>query len=286
VTIENEIEFVPANREDLNVMIEWAAQEGWNPGLSDATCFWDTDPDGFWTVRLGDKMIACMSLVRHARGFAFVGFYIVHPDYRGQGIGRTLWQHVTGRIGSHVVLGLDAVVSEEMTYRKAGFFRTHRSFRFGGTPNHSATSGPNSALVTIDSANIAAIKAYDTEFFPSTRDSYLDAWLSADGHLAVAALMNGDVRGYGVIRPCREGHKVGPLFADDTETAEELFARLVTESGANQVYLDPPVANNDALEMCERLGLERVFETVRMYRGLAPTMRFPAMYGLTSFELG
>lgn len=286
MTTENEIEFVPATREDLEVMIEWAAQEGWNPGLSDAACFWDSDPDGFWTAQLDGKMIACMSLVRHDRGFAFVGFYIVHPDYRGQGIGRALWQHVTGRIGRHVVLGLDAVVSEELTYRKAGFFRTHRSFRFGGTPDLTAVKEQTSDLVKIDATNIAAIKTYDTDFFPSPRDRYLDAWLSADGHLAVAAMLNGDVRGYGVIRPCREGHKVGPLFADDTETAEGLFANLISESGAGQVYLDPPVANDDALEMCERLGLERVFETVRMYRGLAPTMRFPSMFGLTSFELG
>jgi hypothetical protein len=37
--------------------------------------------------------------------------------------------------------------------------------------------------------------------------------------------------------------------------------------------------------MCERLGLQRVFETLRMYRGLAPQMRFPGMFAITTFEL-
>ena len=286
MNMENEIEIFRAEREDLDIMIEWAAREGWNPGLNDAECFWAADPEGFWTARLNGEMVACMSVVRHERGFAFLGFYIVHPDFRGRGIGLALWQFVTDKIDRRVVIGLDAVVEEEMTYRKAGFFKTHRSFRFGGNPGFTSIDDNSDDLVEIDAEHITAIKTYDREFFPSSRERFLDAWLSASGHLGVAAVTNGDISGYGVIRPCREGHKIGPLFADDAETAERLVRSLVAKSGADQIYLDPPFANDDALEMCDRLGLERVFETVRMYRGLAPTMRFPGMFGITSFELG
>jgi hypothetical protein len=28
-----------ATRVDLDLMVEWAAREGWNPGLADADCF-------------------------------------------------------------------------------------------------------------------------------------------------------------------------------------------------------------------------------------------------------
>lgn len=286
MSTETEIEFAPATREDLDVMIEWAAQEGWNPGLRDAECFWATDPEGFWTARENGEMVACMSQVRHDRGFAFIGFYIVRPDRRGQGIGLALWRHVIERLGRHVVIGLDAVVTEEMTYRKAGFFRTHRSFRFGGVPDLSQADDGGDDLTTIGPEHMDAINSFDTEYFPSTRESYLAAWLTTPGHLGVAAITNGEIQGYGVIRPCREGHKIGPLFADDAAMAQRLIAKLVTDSGAGHVYIDPPFANDDALELCEKLGLERVFETMRMYRGLSPQMRFPGIFGLTSFELG
>ena len=285
--MESEIEFVQATRADLDAMIEWAAEEGRNPGLNDAECFWVADPGGFWKARRNGEMAACMSLVRHDRGFAFLGFYIVRPDLRGQGIGLALWQHVIARFGRHVVIGLDAMVQEEMTYRKAGFFRTHRILRFGGEAEFSGTKDGNSRLTRIDGVNQGAISNYDAEFFPSERPNYLGAWLTATGHDAIAAVEDdGQVCGYGVIRPCHKGHKVGPLFANDVDTAERLFAELVSVSGAGQVYVDPPFANDDAVEMCERLGLERAFETLRMYRGLAPTMRFPGIFGLTSFELG
>ena len=75
MNMENEIEIFRAEREDLDIMIEWAAREGWNPGLNDAECFWAADPEGFWTARLNGEMVACMSVVRHERGFAFLGFY-------------------------------------------------------------------------------------------------------------------------------------------------------------------------------------------------------------------
>lgn len=38
------------NREEINLAIAWAALEGWNPGLSDADCFYAADPDGFGLV--------------------------------------------------------------------------------------------------------------------------------------------------------------------------------------------------------------------------------------------
>jgi hypothetical protein len=230
-------------------------------------------------------MVACMSLVRHDRAFAFIGFYIVHPDHRGRGIGLALWRFVADRIDRRVTIRLDSVIEEELTYRKAGFSRTHRSFRFGGIPDLSHAKRGSDDLVTIDAAQMAAIKAYDSDFFPSPREKFLNAWLSAPGHQGIAAVMDGDIRGYGVIRPCRDGHKIGPLFADDPETAERLFCNLVEDSGAEKVYLDPPFANDEDLEMCERLGLQRVFETLRMYRGLAPQMRFPGMFAITTFEL-
>ena len=30
-----------------SIAIEWAAKEGWNPGIYDADCFYSADPKGF-----------------------------------------------------------------------------------------------------------------------------------------------------------------------------------------------------------------------------------------------
>ena len=50
-------------RQDLDRAINWAAAEGWNPGLKDADCFQAADPMGFLVGRLGGEPIASISVV-------------------------------------------------------------------------------------------------------------------------------------------------------------------------------------------------------------------------------
>ncbi|MDP2934013.1 MAG: GNAT family N-acetyltransferase, partial [bacterium] len=43
----NSLTIRPMVRTELDLAIEWAASEGWNPGLQDANCFYAADPEGF-----------------------------------------------------------------------------------------------------------------------------------------------------------------------------------------------------------------------------------------------
>lgn len=74
-------------RQELNIAIDWAAAEGWNPGLYDADCFYAADPNGFLVGLLGDEPISTISVVKYGDSFGFLGFYIVKPEYRGKGYG-------------------------------------------------------------------------------------------------------------------------------------------------------------------------------------------------------
>jgi hypothetical protein len=39
-------------RDDVALAVDWAAQEGWNPGLHDAASFHAADPKGFFVGEL------------------------------------------------------------------------------------------------------------------------------------------------------------------------------------------------------------------------------------------
>ena len=43
-----EISFKHMTLSDLNMVLDWAGEEGWNPGLEDAEAFLASDPDGFF----------------------------------------------------------------------------------------------------------------------------------------------------------------------------------------------------------------------------------------------
>ncbi len=90
-----------------------------------------------------------------------------------------------------------------------------------------------------------------------------------------------------MIRRCRQGHKIGPLVADDPAIASALFTELCRSVPAGDtVFLDVPLPNAHALSLANANRLQSVFETARMYAGPAPLCELQRVYGITSFELG
>jgi hypothetical protein len=97
---------------------------------------------------------------------------------------------------------------------------------------------------------------------------------------------DGGLAGWGVIRPCRKGRKIGPLAADDRATAEVVLSALLASVGGGEIFLDVPSINRDAVALAQDLGLAPVFETARMYTGAILPLRLERVFGVTTFELG
>lgn len=274
----------PATREELGVLLGWAADEGWNPGLHDAGCFYAADPGGFLLGRLDGEAVAGISVVKYGSAFAFLGLYIVRPGFRGRGLGLKLWQAgmatVTGRN-----VGLDGVVAQQHNYRKSGYSLAWRNIRQEGPGGSSAPI--DARAVPLAGVPLTAVLAYDQAFFPDGRVDFLRCWIQQPGGTALGWVEDGTLQGYGVLRPCRSGFKVGPLFADSTAVADGLFNALKAAAGKDaKIYLDTPQANPEAMALARRHGMAPVFETARMYTGPAPALPLQRLYGITTFELG
>lgn len=274
----------PMLRHEVDLAIEWAAAEGWNPGLHDAECFFTADPTGFLIGLLDNEPIATLSAVRYGTDFGFLGFYIVKPAYRGQGYGLRLWHagldYLQGRI-----IGLDGVVAQQDNYHKLGFNLAYRTTRYAG---RAAEEQPDLAgIVPLATIPLAAVCAYDQPLFPADRTRFLHSWINQPHSTALGIVHDERLAGYGVLRPCRVGYKLGPLMADSPELANRLFAALCAHVPGNApIYLDAPTVNPAAVALAHRHAMRAVFETARMYRGQFPTMPLDRVFGITSFELG
>jgi ribosomal protein S18 acetylase RimI-like enzyme len=260
--------------------VEWAALEGWNPGLHDAEAFFAADENGFYVGEAEGRIVSTLSGVRYPEGFAFLGFYIVRPEYRGRGHGLHLWNAVMERL-SGCVIGLDGVVAQQENYRKSGFELVHRNIRYAGP-----LRGDARGLTPLNEISWDEIRDFDRRHFPDNRKAFLRAWLSMPESSGLASLSDdGSITGYGVIRRCREGWKVGPLFADNAGIASQLLRGLAAV-GEGTIYLDVPEPNRDAVSLAESCGMRPMFETARMYRGGDPGLPLNRIFGITTFELG
>jgi hypothetical protein len=274
----------PMTRDEVALAVDWAAAEGWNPGLHDAPCFHAADPQGFLLGLLDGEPVATISVVKYGVDFGFLGFYIVKPGFRGRGLGWALWQAGMSSLAGRNV-GLDGVVGQQENYRQSGFALAWRNIRQEGAGGGQAPA--DHRIVPLAALPFETVSAYDRLFFPADRAAFLRCWIAQPGSVAIGFVEKDRLQGYGVLRPCREGYKIGPLFADDPAIAESLFQALKAAAGAGEkIYLDTPEVNLQAVALARRHSMKVAFETARMYTKGAPPLPMDRLYGVTTFELG
>jgi GNAT superfamily N-acetyltransferase len=273
----------PMRPDEIAIAIDWAAAEGWNPGLGDARCFSTVDTKGFLIGEIEGEPAATISCVNYDPHFSFLGFYIVRKDLRGRGYGLQLWNAAIAHAGGRVI-GLDGVVAQQDNYRKSGFSLAYANVRYGGIAD--ATGERHDAIVDLKQISLADIEASDATVFPAPRPAFLRSWVSAPGHIARALIRDGALAAWGVIRPCRSGHKIGPLVADDYDAAQTVLSALLDAIGGGAVFLDVPSINQQAVALAKDAGLAPVFETARMYTAPVQPLQLERVFGVTTFELG
>lgn len=272
------MEIRKAKNSEMQFFIESAAKEGWNPGLNDGEVFYQTNPEGFFIAFEKGNPIGCISAVSYGTSFGFMGFYIVIPSQRGQGIGLKLWQTAMSYLQDKTI-GLDGVVSQQENYKKSGFVLDYKNVRFKGSfHSHSKRILPTATLEKV--AN------FDQKVFGLNRFNFLKNWLNMpNSHSALLEDPNQGF-GYGVIRECREGYKIGPLFAETAQGAKTIFESLVIYAKHAPVFIDSPTNNINAIELAKNFDMKPIFETARMYKGPPLQQLLDHIYGITSFELG
>lgn len=276
------LEIGPMSPADLDLALDWAAAEGWNPGIEDAEAFRAADPGGFLMGRVGAEPVSAISVVRHSEAFGFLGFYLCPPAHRGQGHGFATWQAGMARLGGRTV-GLDGVVAQQANYARSGFVFAHGTERREGR----VTGADRPGFAAATHEDLGAILAFDAAVSGAGRQAYMAAWVAArPTRLTLVRRGAGGIEALGTIRACRAGHKIGPLFAPDRAAAEALVETLVHRAGASTVAIDVPDANAAAGTLAAGLGLAPSFGCARMYRGTPPRRRLDMIFGETTFELG
>jgi hypothetical protein len=270
-----------ADRNEMNYFIDWAAAEGWNPGLHDANCFYDTDPDGFIVGEYGGKIVGAISAVAYDDTFGFIGFYIVQPDHRNTILAPLLGRHALQHLNTQNI-GLDGVFDKVEKYKGIGFKFAYRNLRYEGKIKGIRSDN----IIPVSELPFEKVIEYDTKFFPTKREVFLKKWLALPDSKSFAAIDNGEIQGYGMIRKCRSGYKIGPLFAEENDIAEQILLSLSTEAKGDVIYLDVPEVNEKGLKIAKKYDMTECFGTARMYSKEFPDLPVNKNFGVTSFELG
>lgn len=268
-------------REDIDSALDWAVKEGWNPGIHDGDCFYYTDPQGFFIGEIDGEPIGCIAAVAYNDSYGFIGLYIVKPEFRGKGYGIALWNTGMNHLGNRII-GLDGVIDQQENYRRSGFRLAYRNIRYECVGEGSRSQ----CIVELTEIPFEELVSYDSQLFSILRPQFLKRWVNQPEGAALGFLKKGKLAGYGVIRACQAGFKIGPLFADEEQIAEDLFNSLAGKVTGETVFLDTPEANSAAIALAKRHDMTKVFETARMYNKTFYSLQSHRIFGVTSLELG
>lgn len=285
--MDDDLVIRPMRRDEVDLLLDWAELEGWNPGVHDAELFWDTDPGAFLAAELRGKFIGGGSVMSYGGTYGFMGFFIMRPEYRLRGFGARLWHERTRRLQQRLetgaTIGIDGAFALEHFYAAAGFRRATRDLRFEGTAG--PVQSPH-GIVALGEVSFDEVAAYDRRHFPAPREDFLKRWIAQPDSLAIGLRRDGALAAMGVMRRGRVGHRIGPLFADDAAAAEDVFIALTGAVSGDRVFLDVPEDNHDALALAYRHHMVESFGCARMYLGPRPGVADRQVFGVTSFELG
>jgi len=166
-----------------------------------------------------------------------------------------------------------------------GFKPAHQTMRYvlKGLPNKIAK---HKHIVPLAKIGISTISDYDRQMFPARREAFLQSWINQAIAVALSYVEDDQLKGFGVIRECYQGYKVGPLFADNAEIAIQIWQALLSKIDRGPVYLDVPEPNQAAIDLVKQFTMRTVYACIRMYSKCEPDIDLQRIYGITTFELG
>lgn len=277
---------------DLQLVFKWAEKEGWNPGKHEVEPLYAADPKGYYMLEVDGEPAASLAAVRYSPKLAFLGLFIVTPSRRGEGYGAMLWDAVTRKLEVCSSVGLNAVMEQIERYGKSGFHTSFLNTRWKGKSDNipSDKEIKKEGLVLTDKFATKDLIAYDNKIFATPRAAFLTQWIKMPESHALAALDRaGNIIGYGVISRTVEtnSYKIAPLLANSEIVVDQLYRSLCSFTGKNAtISIDISETSPYASLMIERFKLEKLFDTMRMYKGETQEIDKEKIAGLTSLEIG
>jgi GNAT superfamily N-acetyltransferase len=280
------VELRASRPEDPAFIRSLVAEQGWNAGVHDVETFTAVDPGAWIVAEIDERPAGIVLATRWNDSHGWIGLYLVHPEYRGRGIGLELFRAALARLAPRSV-GLDGDARQQANYRRSGFVDVHPNTRWHGPARLWRATAEIAEVVDADELPLEPLVELDARAVGTPRPQLIRAWLVQPEARHVAILRDGYVAGFATARPARHGWKIGPLYALDASGAAVLLAAVTRDLDPDdECWLDTPSPNAAATALMEGVGATGAPTSGRMIRGKGPVGDPPIMFGLLAHEVG
>lgn len=272
---------------DLSQALCLSSLVGWNQTERDWKMLYEVGGYGCFSAIVQDKLVGTVTTIRYQEKIAWIGMLLVDPDYRGQGIGRSLIRAAVDHCREAVdQVYLDATPQGRRLYDRLSFkehFTLHRLvFEKIETP----VAKPGYCLpLTVNS--LEDILEFDANVFGVARRNLLPhLWINYS-HLAYTLYERGELVGFCLGREGRQFTHIGPVEAENESLAQTLLAAALASSRQAAVILDVPAYQHSWMLWLESMGFHIQRPLIRMALGASEFDFQPEnQYAIAGPEIG
>jgi GNAT superfamily N-acetyltransferase len=261
---------------DLTLLHVWANLEGWSGDEYERDFLKSRHPDLVLGAFIDEKCVGIITGALHVKS-AWISHFIVNPQYRFQGIGKALFEHLLQILENlRPQIWLHAAPNMAPFYAKYGFEKTGEVYRYTyKSPQKSFYFEPHPNL---EKPHLTQkILKLDQNAFGDNRKDYLKYSFNHPSSLLLANL-----KGFLHSRMMEGKYLfVGPFAAQDFETADYLLRGLLFYRGAKPIILDTP-AKPKALELLENAHFKQSKTMYEMSRGKKNLPQYDQIYAYGS----
>ncbi|MCP9958678.1 GNAT family N-acetyltransferase [Streptomyces sudanensis] len=208
------------------------------------------------------ELAGAVGAARYGATVTTIGGMLVAESHAGQGLGGRLLRHAVDRAPAETVW-LTATPQGRPLYERFGFRDVGILVRCTGTPVPTAgTRGPTRVAGPDDLPDIVAL---DGEVFGADRSGLLRRLFAVATQTRIVDGPRGP-RGYAMAWDAVGATAIGPVVADDPETAAALLTGLTDRAGG-PVRFDVGAEQRALLAWARRRGLHQAVSTTVMIYG-------------------
>jgi GNAT superfamily N-acetyltransferase len=238
------------------------ASAGWNQTPADWQRFIELSPRGCLLGECEGRPVATATTIAYGRELGWIGMMLVHPEFRRRGIARVLMQHSIEILQNAGVksIKLDATPAGREVYLRIGFKDEYTLTRYQA--DNRARNTTNSPIRTFKSGDLPKIIELDRAATGVCRESLLTRLIS-DSLKTLIHETDGEITGYGVLRPGFLAAYLGPVVATNPTHAQQIACAVAD----GKIFCDLPDQNHAAAAWAKSQNFTPQRTLTRMYRG-------------------